>query len=276
MSPSMIFKTANSGATYISLIYGKSDYYASWDPSRPVRLGDYGHLQADYSFAPEGNIFDRGLARLFDITARAAPREEVRCIVSRHVDEVRQSATDEMGVSWLHKVKVGQAFTVNRSYGAILLMLNPRLTSLEPSGTLHDLVYSTAMKKRHLLVSEIYHCPSYARLLAPKQSHTVKLSLEGGIHQGLIQGKEAFQWIHDADGGDFKSGIIEGGDTAFTPLFRLVGRETRHLRKLPILELAPPKWRRVVDASPQNLQLDEGDDYDHDGSESADMAAMGD
>ena len=150
------------------------------------------------------------------------------------------------GTSWLHKAKVEQTFTVARSYGAILVMTNVRYATIEPAGVLKDLIYSTAFNKHQLLVSELYTCSSYARLLAPKQTHAVQLALEASAHHGLLHGTDDFKWTHTADGGDFMSGTSKDGTSAFAPLFRLVGRE-KTFRKLPIRELSPPKWRRIVE-----------------------------
>lgn len=201
---------------------------------------------------------------MFNVTPhRSEFTEEFKCIVSRHVDEVKQNGTSGMyvsiclsypctshhwsrGTSWLHKAKVEQTFTVTRSYGAILVMTNVRYATLEPAGVLKDLMYSSAFTKHQLLVSELYTCSSYARLLAPKQTHAVQVALEASAHHGMIHGTDDLKWTHTADGGDFMNGTAKDGNPAFAPLFRLVGRE-RTLRKLPIRELSPPKWKRVID-----------------------------
>lgn len=228
------------------------------------QIGDYGHLQSDHSFAVEGNIFDTALPGTFNIAPyEPTSTEEFKCIVSRHVDEIKHSGTGEMyvrlgmgyrfpthhqarGASWLHKAKVEQTFTVTRSFGAILVMTNVRYATLEPSGALKDLIYSTAFNKHQVLVSELYTCSSYARLLAPKQTRAVQVTLEASAHQRLLRGTEDAKWTHTADGGDFMNGLSKDRGHAFAPLFRLVGRE-KTFRRLPIRELSPPKWRRVVD-----------------------------
>ena len=158
---------------------------------------------------------------------------------------------------------------MSSSYGAILTMASARYVSLEPSGALKDVIYSTAFDKNHLLVSEAYTCPSYARLLVPKQKRVFQITLEASALHGFLPVK----WTHSADGGDFMSGTSEDGAPAFTPLFRLVGREMS-FRKLPILELSPPKWRRVVHINrttrPQdavsNCRIDEKE-YEYDAGE---------
>lgn len=135
---------------------------------------------------------------------------------------------------------------MSSSYGAILTMASARYVSQEPSGALRDVIYSTAFDKNHLLVSEAYTCPSYARLLVPQQERVFQITLEASaLHGFLRSGGDPVKWTHNADGGDFMSGTSEDGGPTFTPLFRLVGRE-RSFRKLPIRELSPPKWRRVV------------------------------
>lgn len=105
----------------------------------------------------------------------------------------------------------------------------------------------------------------------------MKISLEGEAHQRSLHGSEEAEWIHTADGGDFKSGVLRGSEAAFTPLFRLVGRKT--FRRLPITELERPKWRRVVAGKSQtpaavargSFQTNELGDDCHDGSEDGDQ-----
>ncbi|KAI0727960.1 hypothetical protein C8Q72DRAFT_974770 [Fomitopsis betulina] len=249
MGTSTFFKSSNPEHTYVSLIYVNSNFYASWNPSKPVRIGDYGQLQSDNSFAADGNIFDTELPGTFNIANyERSSTKESKCIVSRDVDEVKHKGTGEMGASLLHKAKVEQTFAITRSYGAILVMNNVRYATLEPAGALIDLIYSNAFKKNQVLVTELYTCSSYARLLAPKQTRVVQVTLEASAHQRVLCGQEEAKWTHTADGGDFMSGTAKDGEHAFAPLFRLVGRK-RKFRTLPIRELSPPKWKRVLDVS---------------------------
>lgn len=230
------------------------------------QIGDYGQLQSDNSFAADGNIFDTELPGTFNIANyERSSTKESKCIVSRDVDEVKHKGTGEMCVwmllryifpthshtrsaSLLHKAKVEQTFAITRSYGAILVMNNVRYATLEPAGALIDLIYSNAFKKNQVLVTELYTCSSYARLLAPKQTRVVQVTLEASAHQRVLCGQEEAKWTHTADGGDFMSGTAKDGEHAFAPLFRLVGRK-RKFRTLPIRELSPPKWKRVLDVS---------------------------
>lgn len=155
---------------------------------------------------------------------------------------------------------------MSSSHGAILTMASARYVSLEPSGTLKDVIYSTAFNKNQLLVSEAYTCPSYARLLVLQQQRDFQITLETEALGFQRSSGHPMKWTHSADGGDFMSGVSEDGAPAFTPLFRLVGRE-KAFRKLPIRELSPPKWRRVVHINrtgrPQgaisNYQIDESE-----------------
>ncbi|KZT09983.1 uncharacterized protein LAESUDRAFT_722126 [Laetiporus sulphureus 93-53] len=246
----------NAEQTYVALMYRASSYYATWDPIRPITLGDYGYIRNNYSFEKEGNIFNDRLAEEFDISIVDGGEDSERWIVSVATKE--QTLSVNIGVP---KATIKKSFSITRSCGAILAMLRPRHQSL--TGPLRDLIYSTAFTDERVLVSEVYSCSSYARLLVPRQKGSVEISLDitesqAHILHGTVEGK----WRTSAESGDFKFlHEREQADYKARPLVRLLGRSRgRWGKKRPVETLPPPAWRRIAMRHVRGCGLDEGFD----------------
>lgn len=127
-----------------------------------------------------------------------------------------------------------KSFVISSSYGAILGMFQPRYTSITYPGRLKQLFNAGYIEEKHVLVSEVYTCRSYARLLAPRQRHRVEISLDVSDPMQLAYGKARLEWNTNADGGDFKYACPLDDDTkaVCTPLFKLIGRPRRGLSGL--------------------------------------------
>ncbi|KAF9812625.1 hypothetical protein IEO21_06096 [Rhodonia placenta] len=263
----------NPEREYVSLMFRASNCYASWDPQRPVRLGDYGHLQKDHSFVVEGNIFDEGYDQEFGITVASNDVSENRCIASLRTTEVKASVSERVGHPVIATAGLKKTFTISSGWGAILIMLNARHQCLYKGGHVEDLIYSTAFSDKNVLVSELYTCQSYARLLVPQQKHAVEVGLDVATHGGLARGNVDLEWKTSAEGGDFKYAYhAEREDGAcIQPLFRLVGRRMRgplaSFTRRPVTEIPRRKWIRVLRrhmGPTMELSDFEGDDEDSD------------
>jgi len=260
----------NPERRYVSLMHEISNYYASWDPLKSVRIGDYGHLQKDYSFIREGNIFANGLAEEFEIDTESSDADELRWIAATQTS--RQSISGEVSIGNPSVTQMGikQTFTISRSFGAILVMLNPRRTALKEDSQIKDLIYSTAFSGKHVLVTEVYTCQSYARLLAPRQTRAVEVGLDS-THAQFLHGHAHLEWRTSAEGGDFRYSHSDRWtqEESIQPLFKLVGRRTRKMGGLrrshrPVTELDPPRWRRVIVPSTNEGRGGKLDDFDDD------------
>lgn len=166
-----------------------------------------------------------------------------------------------------------KTFTISSGWGAILIMLNARHQCLYKGGHVEDLIYSTAFSDKNVLVSELYTCQSYARLLVPQQKHAVEVGLDVATHGGLARGNVDLEWKTSAEGGDFKYAYhAEREDGAcIQPLFRLVGRRMRgplaSFTRRPVTEIPRRKWIRVLRrhmGPTMELSDFEGDDEDSD------------
>ncbi|CCM01800.1 uncharacterized protein FIBRA_03867 [Fibroporia radiculosa] len=253
---------------YVSLMHSKSNLYASWEPLRPVRVGDYGRLQRDNSFSPEGNIFDKGLAARFGITTSDVCEDQERRIVAMEINEAKVGGNAGIDATPFGGGTIKTNFKVKKGYVAILVMLRPRHIQITNRGLLRDLIYSTAFPEKYVIVSEAYECRSYARLLAPSQEHNIEVNLDAKTNLNSFSAGIHLGWSTNVSGGDFKYALHEDEDAPrVQPLFQLVGRQLRGLRKLrrhrPVVELIPPRWRCVV-LEPRDSDNTEIDDSERD------------
>ncbi|EMD39086.1 hypothetical protein CERSUDRAFT_112781 [Gelatoporia subvermispora B] len=220
---------------YVDLIFEASNCYANWDPLKAVKIGDYGYLQKDGSFVADGNIFDEGLAAQYGIETTKTGEDSIRWIQSVKTKEISGSAQAKVGAAPLVGVGIKKSFKIASSHGAVLVMLKPRLESIKYPGRLKALLTSREDWKEQVVISEVYTCHSYARLLAPKQSSEVEISLDGKTHAGLVGGKTKMQWKTSHEAGDFKCrhGSGKTGDVICYPLYKLVSLRARG----PVLRL---------------------------------------
>ncbi|OCH96317.1 hypothetical protein OBBRIDRAFT_232425 [Obba rivulosa] len=220
---------------YIDLIFEASNYYANWDPLKVVKTGDYGYLQKDGSFAADGNIFEEGLATKYGIETTKTGEDSIRWIQSVKTKEISGGAQAKVGTAPLVGVGIKKSFKIASSHGAVLVMLKPRLESIKYPGRLKALLTSSEDWNERVVISEVYTCHSYARLLAPKQSSEVEISLDGKSHAGLVGGKAKMQWKTSHEAGDFRCrhGTGKPGDVICYPLFKLVSLRARG----PVLRL---------------------------------------
>lgn len=220
---------------YVSLIHGASNYYASWDPLRPVKVGDYGRLQHDYSFSIEGNIFDiDDLASNFDFKPIQSCEDDIRWIEA----EKHEAVGVHVGVKLPEGPASGQvkkSATLKSGHGAILGIWKPQKYNLDHVGQIQALLYSEDAWKHRVLVSEVYACHSFARVLVQHKKYEVDITLECTTAPGA-QGHAKCQWSTNTTSGDFWnwSSNDDAPETLAYPLFKLVGRKHWFDHLLPV------------------------------------------
>lgn len=122
--------------------------------------------------------------------------------------------------------------TFTKGRGALLIMLRPRLTVITNPGRLLCLFNDRSDWSDIVLVSELYTCPSYARLLTNRCTREVSLGLGTSAPIAPAIGGDAhLQWKTNSASGDFKSahfipeerGVSEApGEPVCYPLYKLV------------------------------------------------------
>ncbi|KZT67053.1 hypothetical protein DAEQUDRAFT_429165 [Daedalea quercina L-15889] len=206
------FSSPTAEREYVSLLYKATACYASWDPLRPVRVGDYGRLQHDGSFAPEGNIFDEGLAERYKIDKSTHGQDELRYIVSDNGKEISVAPDVDISLESIVEGHVKCKVAFSKGRGALLAMLRPRLAAITYPGRLSRLLADQRDWRDFVLVSEVYTCRSYARLLTYNASREVTVGLGANVPIapaiGLpvnVGGDVDVHWKTDCRSGDWKS-----------------------------------------------------------------------
>ena len=118
------------------------------------------------------------------------------------------------------KVKAGFRVTSNR--GAILVMDNDVISTIDPPGCLRRLLDEKAMQGC-VIVSQTHRCSSYARLLTAKGGKTVAigLNIEPPV-SGVASATADAKWVRSSNAGNFKSKVNKSSNRDYYPLFRLV------------------------------------------------------
>ncbi|KAH9920774.1 uncharacterized protein B0H18DRAFT_1023123 [Fomitopsis serialis] len=194
------FSSRSAERKYVSLMFKATACYASWDPLRPVNIGDYGRLQDD------------GLAAQYKIEKHAQGEDELRYIVSDNGNEI--SIAPDVNVP--HQTQD----CLLQGRGALLAMLRPHLTTITYPGRLSRLLAAQRDWKDFVLVSEVYTCHSYCWLGA-----SVPLAAAVGVPVN-VGGDIDVEWQTDSHGGDWKCTqheLFEKRETPLCyPLFKLV------------------------------------------------------
>ena len=279
----------DSERLYVELLFSTSKKYASWDPEVPVRCGDWGRITAGSPgwafwrkrrgiFLKEGNIYQDGKAKIWGIpppTEHGIDSDEgVTWITSKNAHETDASVNVEGWViiilssriqtysqssshaTVLMDCKIQGTFKFSSGQGAILVMDNDTISTIDPPGSLRRLLDDPTMQG-HVIVSEVHRCDSYARLLTLQSDSKVAIGLRVDSATGLAGANTDAKWVRSTTSGNFKFKVNKPGNRDFYPLFRLVSIEktsvTTGMRgmdpwdsdeslELPPLPDAEPPW----------------------------------
>ncbi|KAG9034634.1 hypothetical protein FRB95_012954 [Tulasnella sp. JGI-2019a] len=243
---------------YVDLIQRAESKWANWEPSRKQpNVGDYGSVnKITAEFEWKGSIYDDDFAQhipglnLKDDKYKPdiGGRDEVNVIKSTSVRQLELSATPELDISQLADAPVKGSWQFRRGRGAILVMIQPRITSL-PKDILLDKLSKIPILRDYFLVTAVVQCPAYAFYLSDKENDKVSLALGAKVPvpapPGVGTGGEfdGGWWTHTGSG-VWKQGGQKGGEDNFTPLFTL-----KQVRK-PFLSFrrdSPPPVREKDD-----------------------------
>jgi hypothetical protein len=118
------------------------------------------------------------------------------------------------------KIKAG--FEFSSGAGAVLVMDNDTITTIDPPGILRRLLLDKDMREC-VIISEVHSCSSYARLICTKNGGRVAigLSIEPPISEVASATVDA-TWVRSSSTGNFKQKVYKNGSRTLYPLFRLV------------------------------------------------------
>jgi len=174
-------------------------------------IGDYGRLQDDGSFAPHGNIFDEGLAAQYKIEKHAQGEDELRYVVSDNGDEISIAPDVNVSLESILEGHIKHKVAFSKGRGALLAMLRPHFTTITYPGRLSRLLAAQRDWKDFVLVSEVYTCRSYARVLTSSASKEVTIGLGASVPLAAAVGVPVnaggdidVEWHTDFRSGDWK------------------------------------------------------------------------
>ncbi|KAF8157146.1 hypothetical protein B0H34DRAFT_489190 [Crassisporium funariophilum] len=259
----------DSERVFVDLLFRASKKYASWDPEVAVHVGDYGRItqgRAGWAFwrkrqgifVKEGNIYTDGHAEKCEIPAPVehgadSDSEGQTWITSKNATQVELDAGISGQTPIFAECQVTAAYKFNSGRGAVLVMDNDTISTIEHPGKLRRLLDDESMRNL-VVVSEVHRCSSYARLLTLEGGATVALGLSVKTPVATVaEGNVDARWVRSSNAGNFKSKVNKSGKREFYPLFRLVSlREdavTTGLRgeldEEPPLPDAEPPWGEV-------------------------------
>ncbi|KAF7342639.1 hypothetical protein MSAN_02020700 [Mycena sanguinolenta] len=226
----MFMVGSNPSRKYVDLINRASAKYASWDPAKLIRAGDYGKIDRKTGqFQKEGSIYDTHCPD--DVAALAARYPPVTTdavqefsVSSLNVKKIKYSAgvqVQALGSAGIAGISFQTAWKFGRDRGAFLVMFNAEMTHvpdefISPSAQLDFL-------KGKVLVRAAYHCPAYAMYLSNKESETVQLSLDISgptpVPGLTTEGNLGMDWHHEGTSGLFQKAIA--ATASYTPLVSL-------------------------------------------------------
>jgi len=215
----------------VDLIHTAEGKYGNWDPSVPVRLGDYGYIDRKTgAFNAQGNIYEGNFViRHADTMAALGepttyPRDNHRVISSDSMTQFHHSAdanlTSPAGIA---DVSVNWKFKFGKRHGVALVMLNPAIRKFPKEGDLKPLlkVVNEELKGKVLVTSAIT-CDAYGFIIGHGSNEYASLGLAGGTTAALpVSGGAGaqFSWIYSSTVGVWKVGSPEG--QTYHPIFEL-------------------------------------------------------
>jgi len=228
---------------YVQLIAKQNGLHASFEPSRPVEVGDYGSIDKETgAFLSEGNIFERkgGKKSLaehlgIEIIANEAPVYHVYC--SKTANVLEESPKADCGISTLD---LAASFNVQFRKGgaAVLIFRRGTLQSMRHEGRLQQGGFGLFFKGK-TIVTRLWSTPTYVICVSSKQEQTFSISFEVSALTpfGITPGVGITSTFKRKGGGDClqigyppKSGLKSDyyNGNHFCPLFHL-GRTSKAL-----------------------------------------------
>ncbi|KZV69941.1 hypothetical protein PENSPDRAFT_580121 [Peniophora sp. CONT] len=232
--------------TYTELLFASSRKYAAWDPEVEVRVGDYGYItrgarapwlkfwardRRQGVFLKEGNIYDNGRAKKFDVPPPKTYEHEgstgVSWVVSQNAAETDFSADVSAQTPALANCGIKSSFKFHSGQGAVLSMNGDSITTIDPPGALRPLLDDSTLPEGTVIVSEVHATSSYARYLGTPEVRQVSIGLNVAppAVADVVKADVSAQWLRSTTIGNFKSKVNPDNKRTYYPLFRLVALE---------------------------------------------------
>lgn len=164
---------------YAKQMAKKFGYYATWLPTSPLRLGDYGILSNKYIFVRVGNVADLGVE--FSTRGDETPGS-IDYQTSGAVSISVNVTADPNLPSAPIKTKIGFSFSKKRS--VVFKATGVRVTSIENQVALGAellTLFPNQWNKKHRVITELVEADTTTIIIANSKSSKLELSAEGDI-----------------------------------------------------------------------------------------------
>ncbi|KAL4080946.1 hypothetical protein J3A83DRAFT_4084490 [Scleroderma citrinum] len=220
---------------YVDLLFRASKKFASWDPEKPVEVGDWGKITTGRPcwafwrskrsvFVKKGNIYKDNMVEKYGIPQPTVLGEEepygLTWTTSLNARDMDASTSMENHTPDLAESSVKAGFQFSPGGGAVLLMVNDSVTMINPAGSLRRLLEVKALRD-HVIVSEVHRCSSYARYLASPHTKDIVIGLNTS-NTGSTSAQIAPKWVRSNQTGNFKAKADGSGQRRYYPLYKLV------------------------------------------------------
>ncbi|MEE9131150.1 MAG: hypothetical protein V3T84_14110 [Phycisphaerales bacterium] len=168
---------------YAKQMAKKFGYFATWLPTSPLRLGDYGILSKNYIFVRRANVSDLGIA--FDTRGDQTAGSidyQTSGAVSISVDVTADPNLPSAPI----KTKIG--FTFSRKRSVVFKANGVRVTSIENQVALgHELrkLLPHSWNKKYRVITELVEADTTTIIIANSRSSKLELSATGDISANI-------------------------------------------------------------------------------------------
>ncbi|KAG2124486.1 hypothetical protein BD769DRAFT_1467181 [Suillus cothurnatus] len=223
-------RTKCASRKFIDLIQRATSKWANWDPTRTIKVGDYGTIINDTGeFDWEGNIYDTLFQKQFDLADPALrPTEQegmddLLIVKSWGVTTKETDQSPEAGVqSAMNVLKIDLQFEGQKP-AAVLIMYKPRYTSLPNDERIIRLIKSSpGVLKGKYIVTEVMSCAAYMMHMSDEKQEDFSVTLKATepVLPAVAAGRTVdYTWSSEAAYGLSRRGSDPTGK--YMPLFKL-------------------------------------------------------
>ncbi|KAG8897556.1 hypothetical protein FRB99_008066, partial [Tulasnella sp. 403] len=154
---------------FVDLIFCASNLYSNWEPSHPIRVGEYGVLNTETAeFEREGNIYDdpdfADMVR--NKPPEPIPTEDRIILTSNHVRNKQLDISGHRNAK-LADVSFKAGWNFGRHAAAAMIALSPRIESLNTRLDITPLLEHPKLEGKHI-IKEVTTCRKYVYFFSEK------------------------------------------------------------------------------------------------------------
>ena len=175
---------ASPEKSYTKQMAKKFGYYATWLPTVPLKLGDYGIMRKKYVFVRVGNVHDLGIKfnKRIDTTANSIDYQTSGA-VSMSVTVEADMKLPNAPIS----TKIG--FTFKKENSVVFKANGVKSHSIEDQGKLGkeivNLLDNQKWNKKHRVITELVPADSATIIIASSKSSELDLTASGDISASI-------------------------------------------------------------------------------------------